>query len=139
MYMYITKIHQSSDMNKAKLLFFFTVYRDVGLPAIYQENFVLHCPPLRQDLRKRQRTPTDGRQRATRTEQQILINTGPNTLAKITVMTLSLTINFEVMKAINLHLKAPTDRGNGKWFFNQRFDDTCQEMANLPFPKMKRE
>ena len=32
----------------------------------------------------------------------ILINTAPNALAKITVMTLGLAINFKIMKAINL-------------------------------------
>ena len=69
---------------------------------------------------------------------EILINTAPNALGRITVMTLGLTINFKVMcmKAINLYLKAPADRESGKWFFNQRFGDKCGEMANLPFRKM---
>ena len=55
----------------------------------------------------------------------ILINTAPKELAKITVMKLGLTTNFKEMKATNLHLIASSNHGAGKWFSNQRCDHTC--------------
>ena len=95
----------------------------------------LHRPLLHQDLHRKKEN--DSSQLLMVGEEQqgqknkyfdILINTAPNTLAKITMMTLCLTINFKLMKAINLYIKSTN--WLCKWFSNQQFDDTCQEMAN---------